>query len=406
MTCAMCDGTQLAPILELAPTPVANECPRQALPKMPEPRYPLELTMCETCGHVQLAHLVNRIKAACQPAEPLGQSLEASEHLGAFAEDILARIPASHEPLAVGIGSNDGTLLKTFEDRGWRVQGVEASVNVARQAIADGVPTFPGFLMPSTAARIAEERGPARAVIAHQAFAETQNVPGFLQGVLEILAEDGLFVFEVNALHDVVTHSGIDSVIHATLDYHSAAPLHHFLAQAGMELIDVTRSGPHGRLLRGYAQKAGGTRTVQETVGAMIEEDHGSGLSVISSYHALAAKIAHAKDELVTRLREYKTAGMRICGFGAAPGAITLMYSLGLDAAFFECVFDESPLRENRRMPGSHIPIFPVKTLGHYRPDWLVVLDWRKADAIIDQCRTYCGEGTRFLIPWPQIQTR
>ncbi|MCP5363631.1 MAG: methyltransferase domain-containing protein [Hyphomicrobiales bacterium] len=402
----MCDAAHLTPILELAPTPIANAYARQTSPKPAEPRYPLELAMCETCGHVQLAHMVNRFKVTGLPAAAFGQSVKATAHLNAFAEDVLARIPKSHEPLIVGIGSNDGTMLKGFQDQGWRVQGVEASVNVAGQAIANDIPTFPGFLMPSTAARIAEERGRAQVVVAHQAFAVTENAPGFIQGVREMLAEDGLFVFEVNALHDLVTHPAIDSVVHATLDYHSAAPLKHFFAHAGMELIDVTRTGSQGRLLRGYAQKAGGTRAVQETVEAMIEEDDRNGLSDISTYHDLALKIAHIKAELAARLDELKTAGMRICGYGAAPGSTTLMYSLGLDAEVLEGVFDDSPLREDCRMPGTEIPILSFKSFGDHRPDWLVVLDWRNAEAIIDWCRTQGSEAMRFIIPWPELQIR
>ena len=59
MICRVCDGTDLEPVLDLGEQPWCNHFlkPEEA---GTEPRYPLRLVYCRTCGTAQLDYTVKK----------------------------------------------------------------------------------------------------------------------------------------------------------------------------------------------------------------------------------------------------------------------------------------------------------------------------------------------------------
>ena len=401
MGCGLCGDTRLTPVLELAPTPPANAFVSERALAEVQTCFPLELVLCEGCRHVQLAHILDRYRLLGDPLDADSGRPEHHAHNLAWAHQLMERCPASEQALVVDIGCNDGSLLKLFEDAGWRVQGVEPSVNVAGTAIGRGIRTFPGFFQPSVAARIEEERGRAQLVIAHELMSQTDDPRGFLEGVQALLQPDGLFSFEVPSLHGIVADAGVDTITHATLDYHSVAPLGRALGRCGLELIAVSRTRLHGGRLRGLAQPMGGAAPVEASVAALLADERRLGLAAAETYRTLANRLATIRNQLAVYLASAKTAGLRVAAYGAQAGATTLLYQLGLDADVITFVADESPLQAGRYTPGLHIPVVAPSELDARRPDVVIVLAWQDAQAIAAQHPGFQAAGGRFLCPLP-----
>ncbi|MFZ1414224.1 MAG: class I SAM-dependent methyltransferase [Defluviicoccus sp.] len=401
MCCGLCGDTHLTPVLELAPTPPANAFVSERALGEAQACFPLELVLCEGCRHVQLAHVLDRYRLLGDPLDADAGRPEHEAHNRAWARQLMERCPASEQALVVDIGSNDGSLLKLFEDAGWRVQGVEPSVNVAAVAMGRGIQTHPGFFQPSIAARIADERGQAQLVIAHELMSQTDDPSGFLEGVRMLLQPDGLFSFEVPSLHALVADAGIDMITHLTLDYHSIAPLVRALDQSGLELIAVSRTRLHGSRLRGLARPVNGTAPVEASVAALLVEERRMGLAEAETYRALASRLETIRNQLAVYLASAKTASLRVAAYGAQAGATTLLYQLGLDADVITFTADESPLHAGCYTPGLHIPVVASAELEARRPDVVIVLDWQDAKAIAARHPKFQAAGGRFLCPLP-----
>src|SRR5687768_16576276 len=56
--CIVCNSSELVPFLDLGVTPLANKFLTQDELHVPEPEYPLRVTFCSGCGHVQLSEMV------------------------------------------------------------------------------------------------------------------------------------------------------------------------------------------------------------------------------------------------------------------------------------------------------------------------------------------------------------
>ena len=85
---------------------------------------------------------------------------------------------AGADSLVVDIGSNDGTFLKFFQQRGLRVLGIEPAQAVASAARAAGIETLDAFLDQATAEQIRQQHGPAAVVAANNVFAHMDDLQG------------------------------------------------------------------------------------------------------------------------------------------------------------------------------------------------------------------------------------
>jgi SAM-dependent methyltransferase len=378
--CGLCGSSTLQSVVSLTPTPPAAALASARTRDVDQPCYPLDLGRCEDCGHVQLLHIVNRLNAAALAADPDGESATTCAERAAHARDLMALMPSAGEPLVVDIGCNDGTFLAAFDDAGWRVQGIEASANVAGAAIARGVATHANLFTHALAERIEEERGPASLVVAHHCFAEAADPVEFMDGVRALLSRDGLFAFEVRYLGDIVAGGRVNAVTHATLDYHSVRPLKRFLASCDMELIHVQHASHLGGVLRGLAQRTGGSRNADASVARWIDDEERRRLHDADTLQAFAHRIETARAAFRAECRALPPA-CRLAGLGAGPGTTTLLYHLGLGADDIEFIVDGVQRRHGLFTPGRHIPILAPDALTERRPDAVIVLtDMRDAE--------------------------
>jgi SAM-dependent methyltransferase len=120
------------------------------------------------------------------------------------------------------VGSNDGTLLKQYQAQGLtKVFGIDPAADIVKAANAVGVPTLEGFFTPDLAQSLRTERGGAALICANNVFAHSEHLGGFAQGVRTLLAPEGVFVFEVSYLVDVVEKLLFDTIYHEHLAYHA-----------------------------------------------------------------------------------------------------------------------------------------------------------------------------------------
>src|SRR5262249_27598576 len=148
------------------------------------------------------------------------------------------------------VGSNDGVLLAEFKKRGTKVLGVDPAENLADDATVRGLPTITSFFTPGTARQIAAAHGPTSLVTANNVFAHTDDVGGFVDAVKALLAPDGVFVFEVQYLKDLVEKNLFDIIYHEHLCYYHVTPLVPFFDRLGLQIIGVDRVPTHGGSIR------------------------------------------------------------------------------------------------------------------------------------------------------------
>src|SRR5258706_6449377 len=402
--CRLCADTRLSKALSLAPIPLANAFVTRAELTAEQPRFPLDVWLCESCGHVQLLDVVASKVLFEHYVYVSGTSPAFVRHFREYANDVADRFAPAGDRFVVEIGSNDGTLLKFFRDRGFRVLGVDPALEIGDATRRAGIPTITGFFTPELARTIVAEHGHADVVAANNVLAHIDDLDSVIRGVAHLLAPSGVLVFEVAYLADLVEKILFDTIYHEHIDYHSVGPLIPFLAKHGLQLVEATRVDTHGGSIRCVAQRAGGQNPVGDFLGQGLQLQGGMGVATPETYPTLADRIYKLGLQLGSLLRKLTAQGKRIAGFGAPAKATTLMYHFGITPEMIEFIVDDSPLKQGRFSPGMHIPVVPAQAIYERRPDYLLILAWNFAGPIIDKHRAFSQAGGRFIVPLPKLE--
>jgi len=397
-SCLLCDSTRVELAVSLQPSPIGDAyVPAERLAE-PQPSY-----LCRTCGHVQLKDVVNPEVLFADYIYYTSASTSFVEHFRRYADELTQRFLGSPSALVVDIGSNDGTLLRFFRDKGLRVLGIDPAANIAKQATAAGIETLPSFFTSELARRIRSERGPAACVTANNVFAHSDKLPDMAEGIRELLAPDGLFVFEVSYLVDIVDKLLFDTVYHEHLSYHSIKPLCSFLSRHGLELFDVTRLSSKGGSIRGVAQRAGADRPRAPIIDELLKLESKMGLDQPDAFKAVGRTLAAVKNDLHGLLARCRAAGQVVAGYGASTTVTSLIYNFELGPSL-DYLVDDNPARHGLFSPGLHLPVLPSETLYERKPDVVIVLAWQYAEPILKKNAKFLEQGGRFIIPLPRVR--
>lgn len=403
-SCRLCGSRELLPAFSLTPTPPANAFVSVERRGDPQPAFPLDVDLCAACTHLQLRHVVDPRVLFEDYVYVSGTSPVFVRHFAAYADWLWSHAGAAAGALVVDIGSNDGTLLRAFRERGARVLGIDPARRIAAEATRQGIETLPEFFTPELARRLAAERGRASLVTANNVFAHIDDLDAVLDAVGELLAPGGLLSFEVSYLLDVIEKTLFDTIYHEHLDYHALRPLVPFMRAHGFEPIEALRVEPHGGSLRVLAQRRGGPRPVGGSVGARLAEEERSGLHRIGTYTGFAERIGRVGAEIGQLLAQLKGQARRIAGYGAPAKATTLMHHFRIGPAQIEFIVDDSPLKQGLYSPGLHVPILGPEALAERQPDYLLLLAWNFAQAIIEKNAAFRKRGGKFIVPLPRLE--
>ena len=121
-------------------------------------------------------------------------------------------------------------------------------------------------------------------------IANVDNLNSLVTGIRNVLAPDGLFVFETQYGVDVTEKNLLDTVYHEHLSYFNIKPLQRFFARLGMELIDVQHIWTKGGSIRVTVQLAGGPRKPSADVARFIADEDRLGVDQPPYYAAYLAR--------------------------------------------------------------------------------------------------------------------
>ncbi len=401
-SCRMCEEGSLTKAMSLTPTPPGNDFLTKEELGRDEPVYPLDLYFCEACHHIQLGHVVDpKILYQKNYSYVSATSAYFVNHLKHYAKDMVERFDLKPGDLAVDIGSNDGTCLSFFKDKGMKVVGVDPATEIAGKATENGIDTIADFFGYRLAVELRKKYGTAKFITSHNACAHIDNLFDVVKGVEHWLDADGVFVLEVGYFVDVYSNTWFDTVYHEHVDYHTVAPFEKLFNRVGMELISVERISPQGGSIRVMAQKKGGIIKKDDSVDELIALEAKLGLDKAETLHKLNHKISQVRDKLHNLIHSLKADGKSIAGFGAPTKATTLMAHFGLDATVLDFIVDDNPLKQGLFTPITHIPVLSADALYKMKPDYVIILAWNFAEPIMQMHKKYSEQVGQFILPMP-----
>lgn len=402
-SCRLCDSTDVSLVLKLTPSPPVDAYITKSRLGEKQESFPMDLYLCQDCGHGQLLDVVSPKLLFGDYIYTTSSSPGLVDYFGKYAADVFAQLKLPANGMALDIGSNDGTLLSFFKAQGLRVLGVDPAKDIAAVATSKGIETLPEFFGGQLAKKLRADRGLMDLVTANNVFAHSDTLGDMAEGVKLLLAPEGVFVFEVSYLLDMIENMVFDFIYHEHLSHHSVKPLQIFLRRHGLHLFAVECTPSKGGTIRCFAQLAGGPRPEQPSVVQMLQREESFGLYRLKTYEEYAARVDQAKKQLQDLLKKLTGEGKTIGGYGASATGTVLTYHFDLGNVM-RFIIDDNPLRQNRYSPGHHLPIVSSKVLAEEKPDYVIILAWRFAELIINRNQDFLKQGGHFIIPLPNLR--
>ena len=399
----MCGSKNVELVVELEPIPLSENYTSDPETAQSARRFPVDVYMCADCKHVQQLDIVESESLWENYTYYSGHAKGMPEHFRGVAANVISNRGLHAGALVIDIGSNDGSLLRPFNDAGFEVLGIDPARAIAQKATEFGIPTIPEVMSPDLAREIRERHGPAHLVLAFNVFAHADNLDEMVEGIRTMLAPDGLFVFEAQYLIDIIDKVLIATIFHEHMSHHSVKPLIRFLDRHGLELVAAERAAiQHGSLI-GTVQVKGGGMPVESSVKQLVALEEERRLDDLSTLRQFAARLAGLKSRAKALVQRWRREGAKVAGYGAARSGPTLISQLGLTGAI-DYILDDHPQKVGKYSSGDGLFIVPTAELNKRMPDYTVILAWVHADNIINTNREYLERGGRFVVLCPDLR--
>lgn len=399
-TCRLCGSSDLWTAIPLRPLPVAS--PNVGDTTTITELAPADVLQCKSCGHLQLAAVVDPEFHYRNFRYVTGISLGLREHFDRLIGDLHSAHEIKSGKLVVDIGSNDGSLLRYAKQHTDRVLGVDPAKEIARLATESGIPTLAEFFSAKLANRIVKENGRADVVISNNTVANIDDLDGFFSAIGELLADDGLLIIETQYGLDVLTKTLLDVIYHEHISYFVVRPFKDFLARRGFVLIDAERIAPKGGSIRFKIQRSGGSRQVRRSVGELIKLEDELGLYDKRLFAEFNDRVSRLTERIRLQMIETRRRSGSSFAYGASVGCAALIHYFNLHDVI-DVIFDDNALVSAMRTAGGQIPIKPGRELAKEQATDVLVLAWRYANIIARSQTQFREHGGRFATALPDL---
>lgn len=401
-TCRICGGENLVKVLDLGKMPPANAFLKKEDLNFPEDKFPLTVLFCKDCFLVQVPDVVDPNILFKNYDYLTSASKPLTAHFIEMAHVLRERFITSDKDLFIEIGGNDGTLLDAVKDT-CHVLNIDPATNIAQISNEKGIQTINKFFTDEVAQDVLAQFGPARVIVANNVMAHIDDLHSVFRGVKALIGENGVFVFEVHWVGNLIAEGGFDQIYHEHLCYHSLLALRRLVSQFGLKIFDIETVPIHGESIRVFV---GGENKFPESerVAIFADQEKNIGLDKEETFLRFARRVEDNKNDLLDFLSRLKKEKKRICGYGAPAKGNTLLNYFGIGPDILDFLTDTTPLKQGLFSPGMHIPVVAPNTLENDPPEYILLLAWNYAEAILEKEEALRAKGSQFIIPVPTIR--
>lgn len=144
-------------------------------------------------------------------------------------------------------------------------------------------------------------------------FYDLEDPVGFTRGIKEVLAPEGIWIFEMSYMPKMLEMTSYDTICHEHLEYYSLAVIEYVLGQAGMKVFNVVENSINGGSIRCYATHAANFKYRREAfaqnIGQMRQNEFDLELDTDKPYKNFQDRINFHRDELTKLLKQLKKEG-------------------------------------------------------------------------------------------------
>ena len=399
--CQICNSLNLENVISLGFSGLCDSLLTPDDLNKSEKSFPLNLQRCKNCQLLQLNYVVDNEEVFhLEYPYKSGITQPLKKYLYNTSDYVRKQFKFSKDPLAIDIGSNDGTLLEGFKNNNFKVLGIEPT-NIAKIANKKGIKTIQKFFDTNTARSISKKYKKAEVIAGTNIFAHVNKLDSFMKGVKLILnPKNGLFITESHYAVNIIDEMQFDSIYHEHLRFFLLKPLITLMKAYNFKVIDAVRIPNYGGSIRIVAT-LNSKIPASQNVNNILRMEKSRGFYKSSKYIKFAKDVNKIKKNLLQKLWSLKLKNKKIVGVGCPGRSITLLAFCGINNEILDYIAEQSSsLKLNLFTPSTHIKIIDEKYLIKNQPDYALILSWHYGKNVMKNLRKKGYKG-KFIIPLP-----
>ncbi|HEX9297042.1 MAG TPA: class I SAM-dependent methyltransferase [Polyangiaceae bacterium] len=400
--CRVSASQNLVSVLHLGVQALTGVFPRSA--SQPVTEGPLELVWCSDSGLLQLKH-------SYDPHEMYGDNygyrsgLNQSmvRHLEGKVRRLEARVGLKPGDVVLDIGSNDATLLKSFQAAGIERVGIDPTGPKFQEYYTRDIRLVPDFFSRKNFESASSRK--ARIVTSIAMFYDLADPVEFARNIADILDDEGIWHFEQSYMPSMLRTNSYDTICHEHLEYYSITVIRAILEKAGLKILDVQMNAVNGGSFAVTAAKKDARfPSDRPMIDWLLDQEKRMGLDTPRPFRDFEERVFRHREDLRRLIRSLVADGRKILGYGASTKGNVLLQFCGFTPDDIPAIADVNPNKFGCVTPGTHIPIVSEEDARATKPDFFLVLPWHFKNGIVEREKAFLEGGGRMIFPFPEIE--
>jgi len=400
--CRICASNQFRELFDLGQLHSCGAFPRPN--EADPPAAPLNLVQCVACGLVQLSHNFagdDLFRSTYGYRSGLNESMV--KHLSGITAAVQSRVELKAGDIILDIGSNDGTLLSSYDIADIVRIGIDPTIARFQKYYPSGIRTLDAFFTEANFRRICDS-GSARVVTSIAMFYDLPKPNDLVHDVATILAADGIWLLEQSYLPSMIDRNSFDTICHEHLEYYSLQQIVDLVGRHGLRVFDVLLNDVNGGSFQVWVCRSNAPySTNSEVIDGLLEREEKEGYASGKPILDLKARVNSLRDDVLEFLADLRRRGKLVHGYGASTKGNTLLQFFGITAELLPVIAERNEEKFGCRTPGTRIPIISEDQSRALRPDYYFILPWHFREAFLKREKAFIERGGRLIFPLPTL---
>lgn len=254
----------------------------------------------------------------------------------------------------------------------------------------------------------------AKIVTSISMFYDLEKPSQFIEDVYEILDDNGLWVLQLSYTPLMLEQLAFDNICHEHIFYYSLFNLKSLFERNGFKIVDCQLNDTNGGSFRVYVMKDIGDIKTFATqphrdvctfrINSTLRYEDTLKLDSVRTWKKYFAKINALKEQTVSFIKQAKSEGKKVWGYGASTKGNTLLQYFGLDHTLIDGIAERSPYKFGLKTVGTNIPIYSEEEMRLAKPDYLLVLPWHFISEFCIRENEFTKNGGKFIVPCPKFE--
>jgi hypothetical protein len=397
--CRICDSSDLTDLFTFGDQFLATAFVRSnAEHPLAGIKVPLSVTLCRSCGLVQLKESVRRDLLFHDYFYRSNTNPMMRRALEEVAEDLSSHAALKNGDFVLDVGCNDGTMLGFFDPRTVRI-GIEPARNIDWSGVDRSIHIVNDFFSKEVALK-ASGGQLYRGISSVAMLYSVEDVNAFAAQIRELLTPDGVWCIQVSYLQSMLDTLSFYDICHEHLYYFTLGTLSRVLERHSLEIFDASTNDVNGGSLRLFATHRNGAQKTNR-LRNLTDTEVKRNLDNPETYAKFFGRVTAARKTICDYIRNENALGRMVVGLGASTKGNVLLQFFGLDRNWLPYISERNPDKVSLRTLGTDIELISEESARALSPSCMLVLIWFFKDEILKRERSYLEQGGKLLFPMP-----